>query len=563
MNLSQSKWVRNTENLCLILLIIAGIYFRSANLWTRGIIYGDGAVHWKAVIDAITEGIYHWYHAKPGHMFLLWIFAKIFGLNNFVPMAVSFTTGLLCVGVVYLIGRLIYSPRAGLFAAALISVSPWHIYYSRTSGSTGNAVCFWTLALYFYLRSRPEWEKGKAQNISAYEEHDYTSLLFLVLSGLSMGFAFSCHYNLGLLPFIFLAYEIAFVAKIYFSYRSEISNSSTKNSFSWEKTLSNNALRIFVLFSAMLFPLVIFNFSHVYLRYKEVLQVPYDPLKNDVVFSYFQQIIIQLISSTTAIWGSVSDFSFWTKTIWNNEGAPIFIVLVLGLIFGVIQIFSKFKFNQISIILPFVVVFIFLINSKYTAQARSFALAIPLIALISGNFLAEFLKNYRINAWLWCIPLLAFIYNFPLLLSQSQISNQESEIKQYLTKEKINSIVVQGKPMYALAFKTVEDLVFSENISWSRKQVQTARKEKLIISPPFLLARFKQTDLENHYRCRPLIQWPRLAGNSVINFEMGLANRNWNLEPRQDFNQITGIFPLNVCFSDEKNKIPRKFNLKK
>jgi hypothetical protein len=525
--------------------------------------YGDGAVHWKAVIDAMNDGIYHWYHAKPGHMLLLGIFAKIFGLNNFVPMAVSFTTGLLCIGVVYLIGRLIYSPRAGLFAATLISVSPWHVFYSRTTGSTGNAIFFWTLALLFYLLSRPEWIKRKTSNKLPSEEHDYKSLFLLVLSGLSMGFAFSCHYNLGLLPFIFLAYEIALIAKICFDYQSQNSILETIRSFPWKKILPNNVLRIFILFSAMLFPLCIFNFSHILLRYREVFEVPYDPLKNDVVFSYFQQIIIQLISSTTAIWGSVSDFSFWINTIWNNEGAPIFIVFSLGLIFGIIQILSKFKFSQISTILPFVVVFIFLINSKYTAQARSFALAIPLIALISGNFLAEFLKDYKINAWIWCVPLFAFIFNFPLLLSQSQISNQETEIKQYLTKDKINSLIVQGKSMYALAFKTVDNLLLSEDMEWSRKQVQTARKEKLIISPPILLARFKQTDIKDHYRCRPLAQWPSLAGNSSINFEQGQTNRNWNLEPRQNFNQIIGIFPLNICFSNEANKIPRRLKLKK
>jgi hypothetical protein len=558
MKFSQSKWVRTAENVCLLLIIIAGIYFRWANLWTRGFIYTDGAVHWKAVIDAMTQGVYHWYHAKPGHMLLLGIFAKIFGLNNFVPMAVSFTTGLLCIGVVYLIGRLIYSSRAGFFAAALISVSPWHVFYSRTTGSTGNAVFFWALALLFYLMSRPEWSKREASNNPLNEEHDYKSLLFLVLSGLSMGFAFSCHYNLGLLPFIFLAYEIALIAKVCFDYQSQNSNLEKIKPFPWKKILPNNALRIFTLFSTMLLPLCIFNFSHIFLRYKEVIEVPYDPLKNDIVFSYFQQIIIQLISSTTAIWGNVSDFSFWINAIWNNEGAPIFIVFSMGLIFGIIQIFSKFKFSQISTILPVVVVFIFLINSKYTAQARSFALAIPLIALISGNFLAEFLKDYKINAWIWCIPLFAFIYNFPLLLSQSQISNQETEIKQYLTKEKINSLVVQGKSMYAVAFKTVDNLLLSEGIEWSKKQVQTAHKEKLIISPPMLLARFKQTDIKEHYRCRPLAQWPRLTGNSSINFEIGQTSRNWNLESRQNFNQIIGIFPLNVCFSNGTNKIPRK-----
>ena len=74
MTFSQFKWVENFEKFCLTLIIISGIYFRWSNLWSRGFIYMDGAVHWKAVIDAMNQGIYHWYHAKPGHMFLLWGF---------------------------------------------------------------------------------------------------------------------------------------------------------------------------------------------------------------------------------------------------------------------------------------------------------------------------------------------------------------------------------------------------------------------------------------------------------------------------------------------------------
>ncbi|GEM_PF-3139815 len=561
MNSSKTKWIPNTESCGLILILMLGIYFRWTNLWTRGFIYGDGVVHWKAVIDAMTEGVYHWYHAKPGHMFLLWVYAKLFGLKNFVPMAVSFTTGLLCIGIVFLIGRLIYSSRAGLFAATLISISPWHVYYSRTTGATGNAVSFWILALFLYLLSHPKWSKENNSSKPSDEEHDYRSLFLLILSGFSMGFAFSCHYNLGLLPFIFFMFEIALIVKIKFDHQSQDPYLPPIKLFFWKKVLPKNALRIFILFSAMLFPLAIFNFSHIYLRYTEVFEVPYDPLKNDVVFSYFQQIIIQLISSTTAIWGHVSDFSFWIKVIWNNEGAPVFIIFLMGTIFGIIQIFSKFKFSHISTILPVIVVFIFLINSKYTGQARSFALAIPLIALISGNFLAEFLKNYRINAWFGCIPLIALIFNFPLLLSQSQISNQELEIKQYMAEEKLNSIVVQGKPMYALAYKTVEALQLSQNIEWTQKQVQNARKEKLIISPSLLLARFKQSDITNHYRCRPLVQWPRLIGSSSMKFEQGQTDRNWDLKPRPDLNQIIGIFPLNICFSGEKNKITQKSKL--
>ena len=546
----QTLWIRNFGDLCLALIIIAGIYMRLSNLWVQGFIYGDGAVHWKAVVEAMNQGVYHWYHAKPGHMFLLWVYAKIFGIKSFVPMAVSFSTGLLCVGTVYLIGRLIFSPRAGLFSTALISISPWHIYYSRTTGSTGNAIFFWTLALFLYLLSRPEWSKNQEFHAFQCNRQNKKALMFLVLSGFSMGFAFSCHYNLGILPFIFFVFELSLIAKIWMNSRKLTEKNSLTNQkpFLWGETLPNNALRIFVLFSAMLYPLVIFNFTHIYLTYEKIFNIPYDPLKNEVVFSYFHQIIIQLISSTTAIWGSISDFSFWISAIWNNEGAPMFIILILGLLFGIRKITNNFEFNHIATILPFLIIFTFLINSKYTAQARSFALSIPLIALITGNFLAEFLKNYKINAWLWCIPLIIFAYNFPLLLSQSQISNRELEIKQYLTQHKITAITVQEKPMFALAYKTVDKLLYSPNQEWTKKKIRSTRKLKLNINPPLLLARFTKEELTSQYKCFPLAQWPKLTGRSIMDFEGAKTNRNWNLSVREDPNWIIGVFLMNRCF---------------
>ena len=124
-----------------------------------------------------------------------------------------------------------------------------------------------------------------------------------------------------------------------------------------------------------------------------------------------------------------------------------------------------------------------------------------------------------------------------------------------VTQQNIDSIVVQGKPIYHLAYKTVKDLHFSENIEWTNKQVKEARKNKLIIQPSLLLARFKQTDIENYYHCRPLAQWPGLSGKSSINFENGLTDRNWDLKPHQDLNNVIGIFPLNLCFNGEKKHL--------
>ena len=80
-------------------------------------------------------------------------------------------------------------------------------------------------------------------------------------------------------------------------------------------------IRIFLLFMAMLFPLVVLNSLHLFLIYQGDLNFADNPSKAPIIFSYAQQIFNQLKTNTAEIWNRPSDINFWSQTLWNNLGA--------------------------------------------------------------------------------------------------------------------------------------------------------------------------------------------------------------------------------------------------
>src|SRR5207253_1448609 len=60
--------------------------------------------------------------------------------------------GILTVWLVYRTGRLLWSPRAGLVAAALLTISDFAIQFSRTAGESTISMLTWTACFYYLFR---------------------------------------------------------------------------------------------------------------------------------------------------------------------------------------------------------------------------------------------------------------------------------------------------------------------------------------------------------------------------------------------------------------------------
>lgn len=67
----------------------------------------------------------------PLYFVVIWGWARVFGHDPAVLRALSAICGIALVPVVFLAARRLVSPRAGLFAAALVTVSPIMVWYSQ------------------------------------------------------------------------------------------------------------------------------------------------------------------------------------------------------------------------------------------------------------------------------------------------------------------------------------------------------------------------------------------------------------------------------------------------
>ncbi|MBI2507060.1 MAG: glycosyltransferase family 39 protein, partial [Candidatus Niyogibacteria bacterium] len=110
---------------------------------------------------------------------------------NFALRFPSAVLGILSVYLLYLIGRRLYSARAGLVAAALMAVTLNSVYISRTGLQEAFVIFFLLLASYFFLRSL--------------DEENY-----LIWLGAALGLGFLTKYNVFVLVPIFTTYLLFF-----------------------------------------------------------------------------------------------------------------------------------------------------------------------------------------------------------------------------------------------------------------------------------------------------------------------------------------------------------------
>ena len=100
------------------------------------------------------------FHDHPPLVFLIQhISIRIFGENNFAYRFPSALFGIASVYLLYLIGRRLFSERAGALAAALLAVTVNHVYISRLAMQEAFVIFFILLASFCFLRAfeRPRW----------------------------------------------------------------------------------------------------------------------------------------------------------------------------------------------------------------------------------------------------------------------------------------------------------------------------------------------------------------------------------------------------------------------
>lgn len=94
------------------------------------------------------------FHDHPPLVFWVQhVFIKIFGENNFAFRLPSVLLGVLSVYLLYLIGVILFSRRAGLLAALFLGITLNHVYITRTGMQEAYVIFFLLLSSFFFLKA--------------------------------------------------------------------------------------------------------------------------------------------------------------------------------------------------------------------------------------------------------------------------------------------------------------------------------------------------------------------------------------------------------------------------
>lgn len=144
---------------------------------TSGSQIGSGIPFWAKL---------SWHDHPPLVFWVQHLFIKIFGENNFAFRFPSALLGVLSVWLTYLIGIKLFSEKAGLVSALLMSVTVNSIFISRVGLQESYVIFFILLTLFFFLKSLENKQ-------------------YLIWTGLAVGLAGLTKYTaLIVIPIIFM-----------------------------------------------------------------------------------------------------------------------------------------------------------------------------------------------------------------------------------------------------------------------------------------------------------------------------------------------------------------------
>ncbi|MGD8586866.1 MAG: glycosyltransferase family 39 protein, partial [Chloroflexota bacterium] len=173
----------------LILIILVAFALRIHLLETYPPFHGDEGEMGMAALRVLAgEGpppvatgwfdhpaLFHYLQALP---------LALFGQTGLALRLPSVFAGLLCVPLIYVIGRRWWGPLAGLSAASLLAVAHLHVHFSRLGLNNIESTLFLLLFLFLMLRARPQrvtvyFLAGLAAGLAQYMYYGSRIILFV------------------------------------------------------------------------------------------------------------------------------------------------------------------------------------------------------------------------------------------------------------------------------------------------------------------------------------------------------------------------------------------------
>ena len=153
-----STWNRWLEVVAFILIFALAIFLRTYRIHSipPGIYVDEtnGALDALYILEGRDDSPFGmgWYGTPNAFLYFMAGIFKVLGANWMSLKLVSLIAAILTVPAVYLLGRLMFGPLAGLSAMLLMAVSRWHLSISRWGWNETAPPLFQVLAMFFLIR---------------------------------------------------------------------------------------------------------------------------------------------------------------------------------------------------------------------------------------------------------------------------------------------------------------------------------------------------------------------------------------------------------------------------
>jgi len=154
-NTQRNRWL---ELAAFVLIFALAIVLRTYRLDSipPGIYVDEttGALDAVQIVEGRFESPFGtgWNDTPTGYFYYMAAIFKLLGVNWISLKVVSLIPAILTVPAVYLLGRLLFGPSAGLIAMLLMAVSRWHLSMSRWGRNETAPPLFHVLSIFFLIR---------------------------------------------------------------------------------------------------------------------------------------------------------------------------------------------------------------------------------------------------------------------------------------------------------------------------------------------------------------------------------------------------------------------------
>lgn len=356
--------------------------------------------------------------SKVGFVFFVFLSFLLFGINAYSSLIVSVFFGALTILLVYLIARRIYNENTALLAALILAVSSMHIMYSRCGLPQSASIFFLFLGFYFYVVFL-----GNKKYV------------YSVLCALSIGFAFTVHYNLLLCLPLFLFFEIL---RIFFVDKKE----------------NKKYVKLAAFTAALVLPVI---FWQAITALDHIFKLGFYPL------TYFGELKISFTAIAEQAKNKIDPF-FSLFYFQKMEGWIIFVFFI----FGVISLIKKIRrnFNMAEFVLITLALFPIVWYGFYPhlRVLRSFSPVLPAMAIVVSYKIITFcfwekIKSFdRLSAVVFTAAILVIGYfNFMPIL---ELKSSYGEMVKYLYENKQTKLLSYVDEMYPVfAYYMGDDVI--------------------------------------------------------------------------------------------------------